>query len=268
MSIKHLVVAAALITTACSSEKGSESTLTEAEAIKKKPVRVEKAKPESLDLTQYDIVNHTGYDMKIKLDISTEKSCYRSAAWRLTKINDGEYYVRMEMLPHPMVMCTPNLEKEHALGLEIDIPADANSSYTRLYVQRMGKDLYKRSLEAVSQKDDPNGVQVIEEAIEAQAHFISIQSPAGFTAMVDYAKETGCWASNFYTTHKIDERTVFVERRPAMHPAIPCMPNQVRTFYTGVKFDVTGQGAVNYMNVIVSKQAHEAKFPKVTARKK
>lgn len=92
-------------------------------------------------------------------------------------------------------------------------------------------------------------------------------SPKGFTAFVDYKRVRDCGAEYFYSSNNIDENTLFVERTPARRIAIPCLPNMLKTFYTGLKLDVASASSVNYKNIIVMKQKHEAAFPVVSARK-
>lgn len=267
MKLNHLIVAIALIVPACSNQPASESSTYEAEAASTKS-KVKHDRPQSVDLTKYEVYQADGAAMKIKIDLGTEKSCWTSAMWRVKQLASGDYYVTVETLMHPMMMCSPNQMKTIPLGTEIDIPANSNGYHgLSVFVQRLENPRYARSLAVDVLKSGSPAATVDTQKVEAEGHFISIDSISGFTAFIDYKRVRACWPDYFYTKDDLSEGVVLVQASPAMHIAVPCTAQHLKTFNTGIKFEVKNGTSLNYKTIIVTKNSGSSKFPVVSAKK-
>jgi hypothetical protein len=153
MKLVHSIIVAAFFGTACSGQNDSASVVNDAET-NVSSANVKHDRPQKVDLVRYDISHGSTAPMKIKVDISEEESCFESANWRLKKLDNGDHYVTVEMLAHPAIPCLPSMIKKHQLGIEIDLPvATTSDQVARVWVQRLEHISFKRSVEAISEKE-------------------------------------------------------------------------------------------------------------------
>lgn len=75
-----------------------------------------------------------GKAFTVKIDRQTIKGCYASVGYPVSEYASRNYFVNIQRLMVPAVVCSPTMMRDIEIGAEIKVPANNNYSSASLYV--------------------------------------------------------------------------------------------------------------------------------------
>jgi hypothetical protein len=153
----------------------------------------------------------------------------------------------VKTLMHPMIACTPAMEKDLSVGVTLDIPADVTSTYASIYV-----DSDVPSDPELSTEAGATPVEVYKEDAPAARYLLTQSAGKGYAVEVDWQRVKGCFSGVKYAPYVFDGgNEAFVDIQRLMVPAIACTPAMMRDLQFGARFEVKASSSFTSTDLLV-----------------
>lgn len=237
----------------------TESGLSQAEALDSMPPSAPKGVqlegPAEVTVSTYAVSHKSGKAIKVEIDKKTIKACFSGIGYSVTKLqSDNEYFVEIEPLAVPAVMCSPAMMRDIQVGTSIDIPKSAaGGTFATIHVHNKLASLSQPKVKVSS------GAK-LGEAVLSKLDSYSYYSNTGdgFSIEIDKRKISVCSAGNAYETSTLFSGGFFVKAMPLAIRRF-CPPGTTEQIETGTEIRIPrADGGFQYGTLLVTRPSGEA----------
>ena len=206
--------------------------------------------PYDLSFDAHTFMQNQGKAFKLEIDHHTVRACKVGQEYRTSKLKGNEYLVQIRPLMVTMEACFPEMIRDIELGTTIEIPAQGSFSYVTVHIERTDESAATK----VEIKSEAGVTVTTHSAFETIAEYnMSQYQGKAFSALVDYTKTRGCYASIGHSASDLGKGEYFVKIEPLMVPAVVCTPAMHRDLQLGAKIDVPAAEGLSFARILIKK---------------